>query len=82
MLHVLINFDKALRFANEEFKQKLVSINEDIKRNILEKNNSKIYFEASSLMNNRHYLDAESRFKRILEYRDSKEKSIFSLFSL
>jgi len=67
------NYIKALRFASSSYKKVLEGYNESIKNNILERRNNNIYNEAMSFYKNGQYDLAISKFKLILDYKDSKE---------
>lgn len=65
------NYQKALRFADAIYKEKLLSYNEKIKYNLEEQRKEKIYINGKNLLNQNKYKEAIDLFETIKEYKDS-----------
>ncbi|MBR4336141.1 MAG: TIR domain-containing protein [Clostridia bacterium] len=69
------NFEKALRFANEEYREKLKVIAETIRQNVLEiKYKEAVAIPLDSLSG---CYQAETLFRELGDYRDAAEKADF-----
>lgn len=66
------NFSNALKFANDEYKEKLLSYNESIKKRLATKKLDNIYLLAKKLYDNKRYELAIDVFENIKDYKDSQ----------
>ena len=67
------NYLKALRFADENYKNKLLAYSEQIKKNIELKNKEQIYLSAKSLIDLQKFYKAKELLKAIKDYKDSDD---------
>lgn len=57
------NFVKALKYGDEKQKEQLIELNNDI-----------IYYSANNLFTNEKYINAIEQYKKIIDFKDSKNK--------
>nr|MCR5307971.1 toll/interleukin-1 receptor domain-containing protein [bacterium] len=67
------NYNKALRFADGEYKEFLIELNNTIKANIEERKNMNAYNNALEYLKKGNYILALNSLVKITEYKDSKE---------
>ena len=68
------NYQKAIRFGDDDFKKLLESYNEQILNNFNEKNKASIYSNALKQMDAQKYEEAINLFNKVKNFNDSKEK--------
>ena len=68
------NYQMAIRFASPELKARLEQANQAIVERKEEERKAAIYATATKLLSQKKYQDAITEFKRILAYRDAKDK--------
>ena len=71
------NYQKAIRFASEDYRKRLEGYNQMIVDRINEANLNKKYSYAMSLMANEYYKEAISEFRGIITYKDANDKIAF-----
>ena len=73
-----LNYKRILRYANDEIKQRVITINNTIQKKINEKEEAKrkeqIYQEALKRQKYGHYEEAIEKFSSIFFYKDSKDQ--------
>ncbi len=69
------NFQKALKFASEEQRKKINSINEFINNRNEEERLSELYDTAMEYKDNGEFLDAVKAFKNLAGFRDSNQQA-------
>ena len=68
------NYKKAIRFANNEYRELLEGINRSIKERLDNNRKDEVYFYAINLINALKYEDAIQALKKISSHRDAQQK--------
>ena len=70
------NCEKALKFADQDLKNKINDINEKVREAILAKEKAELIKKIDYYLSNKKYSDALEQIPNLLKYKDSNEEAI------